>query len=106
MFDGSGGRLSHQKRGLYLSAARSLLFNKVLSRRVTENNWNQPLEGERLILDGSRNSFLPDQIDITEIPTPSLGHGYSSVGSAFGGGAISRLRRSRTIGAGGAGVDG
>lgn len=66
MFDGSGGRLSHQKRGLYLSAARSLLFNKVLSRRVTENNWNQPLEGERLILDGSRNSFLPDQID-TEI---------------------------------------
>lgn len=63
MFAGTAGRLSHQKRGLYLSAARSLLFNKVLSSRVAAGNWNQPVAGERLMLDGSRNSFMPDRID-------------------------------------------
>jgi tRNA pseudouridine13 synthase len=35
-----------QKRGLIISAARSYLFNLVLAARVTEHNWQQPLEGE------------------------------------------------------------
>jgi len=63
MFSGSAGRVSRQKRGLYLSAARSLLFNMVLAERVTTGSWNQPLAGERLMLEGSRNSFMTDQID-------------------------------------------
>lgn len=63
MFGGSKGRLSRQQRGLYLSAARSLLFNRVLSGRVAAGTWNQPVAGDRMILDGSRNSFLPDRID-------------------------------------------
>ena len=63
MFTNSARRLSRQKRGLYLSAARSLLFNRVLSSRVAAGNWNQPLAGERLMLDASRNSFMPDRID-------------------------------------------
>jgi tRNA pseudouridine13 synthase len=63
MFAGSAGRLSQQKRGLYLSAARSLLFNRVLSGRVATGTWNQTLAGERLMLDRSRSSFLPERID-------------------------------------------
>ncbi len=63
LFEGSRRRVSHHKRGLYLSAARSLLFNRVLAHRVAAGNWNRPLPGERLMLDGSRNSFLPEQID-------------------------------------------
>ena len=63
IFEGSRRRVSRHKRGLYLSAARSLLFNRVLAHRVAAGNWNQPLPGERLMLDGSRNSFLPEQID-------------------------------------------
>ena len=35
-----------QKRGLMLSAARSYLFNQVLSARVGANNWQQLIEGE------------------------------------------------------------
>ena len=63
MFTGLAGRLSRQKRGLYLSAARSLLFNRVLAGRVAAGTWNRPVAGERLMLDGSRNSFKPDCID-------------------------------------------
>lgn len=63
MFAGTAGRLSRQRRGLYLSAARSQLFNKVLADRVAAGNWNHPLVGDRLLLDGSRNSFVADRID-------------------------------------------
>lgn len=63
LFRGELKRLKRQKRGIYLSAARSLLFNRVLAFRVTSGSWNTPLPGERLMLDGSRSSFLAEQID-------------------------------------------
>ncbi len=43
------------KRGLYLSAARSFLFNEVLSARVAAGNWNRVLPGEVLQLAGSQS---------------------------------------------------
>ncbi|MDG4549466.1 MAG: tRNA pseudouridine(13) synthase TruD [Candidatus Contendobacter sp.] len=54
----------HQ-RGLYLSAARSALFNAVLARRVVEGTWNRPLPGEVLMLGGSHSSFVVDEVDET-----------------------------------------
>ncbi|MFZ1640417.1 MAG: tRNA pseudouridine(13) synthase TruD [Candidatus Contendobacter sp.] len=54
----------HQ-RGLYLSAARSALFNAVLARRVTEGTWNQALPGEVLMLAGSHSIFAVDEVDET-----------------------------------------
>jgi len=60
---GKLGRVSRSKRGIYLSAARSYLFNKVLAYRVEKGNWNSLLEGERFLLDGSRSHFLAEQID-------------------------------------------
>ncbi len=51
------------KRGLYLSAARSLIFNRVLSRRVEQGSWNCLLPGERVILDGSERHFEYDPAD-------------------------------------------
>jgi len=63
LFGGVRGRLDRKRRGLYLSAARSMLFNRVLGYRVSGGTWNQALPGERLILDGSRNSFVPETID-------------------------------------------
>ncbi|MDX1459234.1 MAG: tRNA pseudouridine(13) synthase TruD [Marinobacter sp.] len=39
------GRDRH-RQGLYLSAARSWLFNQVLGRRVEQGNWQTPLPGE------------------------------------------------------------
>lgn len=38
-------------RGLYMSAARSFLFNRVLARRVAEGSWNQLLGGELVTMD-------------------------------------------------------
>jgi len=50
-------------RGLYLSAARSFLFNEVLAARVQAANWNQVLPGEALMLSGSRSYFIATEID-------------------------------------------
>jgi tRNA pseudouridine13 synthase len=63
MFSAVAVRLTRQQRGLYLSAARSLLFNKVLAHRVASGSWNHSLPGERLLLDASRNSFVADSVD-------------------------------------------
>ncbi len=52
-------------RGLYLSAARSHLFNQVLSRRVMDGTWNKALPGEVLMLNGSHSVFTADDIDAT-----------------------------------------
>lgn len=51
--------------GIYLSAARSLVFNEVLARRVTAGTWDQALIGDALILNGSRSFFVPEAVDET-----------------------------------------
>ncbi|WP_455198005.1 tRNA pseudouridine(13) synthase TruD, partial [Kaarinaea lacus] len=50
-------------RSLYLSSARSFLFNEVLARRVQENNWDIILPGEAVMLSGSRSYFVCDEVD-------------------------------------------
>lgn len=50
-------------KGIYLSAARSWLFNTLLSRRVAAGNWNRILDGELLALDGSSSWFRADPAD-------------------------------------------
>ena len=51
-------------RGIYLSAARSHLFNAVLARRVQTLTWDALLPGELLMLDGTHSVF-PDDGDKT-----------------------------------------
>lgn len=65
LFRGELKRLKRQKRGIYLSAARSLLFNRVGAARVAAGSWNTPLAGERMVLAGSQSSFLAEAIDET-----------------------------------------
>ncbi|MEM7281927.1 MAG: tRNA pseudouridine(13) synthase TruD [Pseudomonadota bacterium] len=50
-------------RGLYLSAARSLIFNQILSQRVLDCSWSSPLLGDRMILQGSRSHFHVTELD-------------------------------------------
>ena len=60
----AGRRVKDRHRcGLYLSAARSLLFNEVLAARLRASNWNQALPGEALQLAGSRSFFVAETID-------------------------------------------
>jgi len=55
-FDGQWQPKKHQ-RGIYLSAARSHLFNEVLAQRVRDGSWQQLLPGELISLNGSRSVF-------------------------------------------------
>ena len=50
-------------RGLYLSAARSMLFNRVLARRVVDGTWRRALPGEAVMLDGTNSVFPMDEPD-------------------------------------------
>lgn len=56
----SNRKVTRFKRGIYLSAARSYLFNLVLAHRVANKNWNLVLPGEACILDGTNSVFLND----------------------------------------------
>lgn len=62
MFNGKKIKDRHL-RSLYLSSARSFLFNEVLARRVYESNWNEILPGEAVMLSGSRSYFLCDEVN-------------------------------------------
>ncbi|MFW5426520.1 MAG: tRNA pseudouridine(13) synthase TruD [Methylophagaceae bacterium] len=52
------------QKSLYLSAARSWLFNLVVTDRVKSGNWNQPLMGDMMLLAGTKASlFAVDKLD-------------------------------------------
>ena len=50
-------------RGLLLSAARSMIFNELLARRVQNGTWNAALPGDLLMLDGTGSFFAFDAAD-------------------------------------------
>jgi len=56
-------RMARNRRSLALSAARSLLFNQVLSRRVHAASWNVPIGGDAMQLSGSHSYFIAESID-------------------------------------------
>lgn len=66
MLRGEGPRVDRHVRGLYLSAARSFLFNQVLAARVRDGSWERAVPGDALQLDGRRAWFIaqPDDPDI------------------------------------------
>ena len=61
----SGGRKpkKRQQKSLYLSAARSWLFNLVLANRVQAGNWDQLLQGDVMLLSGTKASLFEAQGD-------------------------------------------
>jgi tRNA pseudouridine13 synthase len=63
MFRGEEHGRDRHRRGLYLSAARSALFNAVLARRVAEHTWNRLLPGEVLMLAGTHSFFTATEPD-------------------------------------------
>jgi tRNA pseudouridine13 synthase len=63
LFTGGARHMPRHLKGLWLSAARSQLFNQVLARRVERRDWDGPLPGERMQLAGSHASFTADAVD-------------------------------------------
>jgi len=51
-------KLSRNKRGLYVSALRSFLFNRILARRIERGFWHKPLSGDVFMLRGSQSIFF------------------------------------------------
>ena len=56
----AGRRVRRDQRTMLLSAARSELFNRVLAARVSAASWDQALDGEVWMLEGSRSVFGPE----------------------------------------------
>ncbi|MQP77430.1 tRNA pseudouridine(13) synthase TruD [Stenotrophomonas sp. MYb238] len=56
----AGRRVRKDQRSMFLSAARSALFNRVLAARVEQGNWDGAMDGEVWMLDGSRSVFGPE----------------------------------------------
>lgn len=82
-----------EKRGLYLSAARSMLFNQVTSARFKAQLQQSFMVGDCVLLKGSRSFFVVDEVDDTinsrlasgdiQISAPLFGEGaLTSVGTA------------------------
>jgi tRNA pseudouridine13 synthase len=68
----AGRRVQRHERSLLLSAARSHVFNCVLSARVEHDDWNRPLDGEVWMLSGSHSIFGPEPL------TPELSARHAS----------------------------
>jgi tRNA pseudouridine13 synthase len=59
----AGKRVNRNRRNIAVSAARSFLFNEILSSRVALESWNRILPGELANLDGSGSVFRVDDVD-------------------------------------------
>lgn len=79
-------------RAFVLSAARSLIFNAVLSQRVADGSWEGLLDGELVNLDGRNSWFVAQTIDATLLERlarhdihgsgPMAGRGATPAGTA------------------------
>ncbi len=95
MFGGRRERDRH-KRGLYLSAARSFLFNRLLSARVARGDWDRPLPGEVLIVDG-RRGFFPWTEGDTTVPERVAAGTIHPTGPLYGDGPSLVRAEAKTV---------
>ena len=76
------------QRGIYLSAARSYLFNSLLANRVKGNQWDQFMPGDVMALTGSSSVFKAEQDD-EEIPARLFSLDIHPTGPMWGAGELS-----------------
>ena len=74
---------NRKMKSLLLSSARSFLFNQVLAKRVSDQNWDKALEGDAFNLDGTRQYFSEETIS-SEIAERLLQHDIHPTGPLFG----------------------
>lgn len=59
----NGAKMKPEQRSIYLSAARSYLFNLILSERVKCQNWNHAINGDVCMINQSNSFFKAEAID-------------------------------------------
>ncbi len=62
-----GTKFKPEQHSIYLSAARSYLFNLILAERVTSQSWRQGLPGDVFNLNHSHSFFKADNLDASLI---------------------------------------
>jgi tRNA pseudouridine13 synthase len=87
LFRGEAKRASRHLRGLWLSAARSQLFNQVLAVRVERGDWDCPLPGDRMQLAGTGSHFLTEAPD-EEIQARTRDFDLGPTGPLWGAGEL------------------
>ncbi len=85
LFAGELRKCPRHQRGLYLSAARSWLFNHIASLRVADGTWNQVLPGDFLQLDGRHAGFVAEADD-TELAARLIALDVHPTGPLWGSG--------------------
>ncbi|VAW61343.1 tRNA pseudouridine(13) synthase [hydrothermal vent metagenome] len=63
MFNRELKKVKKQQRGLYLSSARSWIFNQILSTRIQQKNALTPMLGEVYMLNGKSACFVSENND-------------------------------------------
>lgn len=58
-----GVKAGREQRSLYLSAARSYLFNRILAYRISRLLWNQAVAGDTYMFDQSHSCFKSESSD-------------------------------------------
>ena len=58
-----GASVKRELASIYLSAARSYLFNLILAERVTQHTWRQAIPGDVFQLNHTHSYFCPESID-------------------------------------------
>jgi tRNA pseudouridine13 synthase len=58
-----GAKAGREQRSLYLSAARSFLFNQILAQRVRDGSWDKALAGDTYVFDLGHSCFKSGQPD-------------------------------------------
>lgn len=76
------------QRSMLLSAARSFIFNAVLSERVAKGSWNRILEGEVVALAGSSATFAGSRATLDELQERLVRFDIHPTGPLWGEGSI------------------
>lgn len=84
MFSGSK-RFKRHQCGIYLSAARSFLFNEVLSQRVEQKSWQRILTGDVLMLSGTHSVFVAEAAELMSLQQRLDNHDLDLTGPLVGG---------------------
>ncbi|BAO44807.1 tRNA pseudouridine(13) synthase TruD [Thiolapillus brandeum] len=64
LFAGERKKVRRDKRSIWLSAARSWLFNLVLAERVRQGTWNQIIDGDVMQLAGASGQFRAENDEV------------------------------------------
>lgn len=88
LFTGMAARQDRHQLKMYISAARSFLFNAVLAARVEQGTWDKALAGDIFMLDGTHSIFTSAEVE-PAIANRIQQHDIHPTGPLWGNGELS-----------------